>query len=97
MVKKILTILGTIATVPEIMKKLPEALTVISKIIPIIKGWFCKIFNKNKELANERIAICEQCEHIEHIDIVGDICAKCGCVLSAKARVKDEHCILNKW
>jgi hypothetical protein len=29
--------------------------------------------------------------------MLGDICDECGCVLSAKARVKDEKCVLNKW
>ena len=97
MVNKILAIVTAIKTIPEIMKNLPEALTVIKKIGAIIKGWYYKIFNKNKELANKRIAICNTCEYRESIDIVGDICSKCGCVLSAKARVKDEHCELNKW
>jgi hypothetical protein len=29
--------------------------------------------------------------------MLGDICAECGCVLEAKARVEDEYCELNKW
>lgn len=29
--------------------------------------------------------------------MLGDICGECGCVLEAKARVKDEKCKLNKW
>jgi hypothetical protein len=37
------------------------------------------------------------CNHREHIEMIGDICAECGCVLEAKARVEDEHCELNKW
>ena len=63
----------------------------------IVKGWYNKIFNKNTELAKKRIAICNKCHSKEHIDIIGDICGVCGCVLSAKARVKDEQCELNKW
>ena len=69
----------------------------VKKLINIIKGWYYKIFNKNKELANKRIAICNQCSHKLHIEMVGDICAECGCVLEAKARVADEYCELNKW
>ena len=38
-----------------------------------------------------------KCNSRTHIDIVGDICDECGCVLEAKARVKDEQCELNKW
>lgn len=63
----------------------------------IIKGWYYKIFNKNVKLATKRISICNQCNNKEHIDMVGDICNICGCVLSAKARVIDEQCELNKW
>ena len=37
------------------------------------------------------------CNHREHIEMIGDICAVCGCVLEAKARVEDEYCELNKW
>lgn len=69
----------------------------VKKIIHIIKGWYFNLFNKNEQLAIKRIAICKRCEHLEHIDMVGDICGKCGCVLAAKARVKDEECKLNKW
>jgi hypothetical protein len=29
--------------------------------------------------------------------MLGDVCAECGCVLSAKARIIDEQCELNKW
>lgn len=70
---------------------------VIHKIKHIIKGWYYYLFNKNQELAKQRIAICDVCEHKEHIESIGDICAVCGCVLEAKARVKDEYCELNKW
>ena len=70
---------------------------VIYKLINIIKGWYFKIFNQNKELAKKRIATCIMCEHKEHVEIIGDICELCGCVLEAKARVQDEKCELNKW
>lgn len=69
----------------------------VKKLLNIIKGWYYKIFDENRELAKERIAICNMCEHREHVEMVGDICAKCGCILEAKARVLDEKCKLNKW
>ena len=69
----------------------------VKKLINIIKGWYFKLFNKHEKLANNRIAVCKKCDSIWHIDTLGDICAECGCVLSAKARVKDEKCELNKW
>ena len=70
---------------------------VIQTLKHIIKGWYYRLFDKNQELAKKRIAICNMCNHREHIEMVGDICAKCGCVLEAKARVEDEYCELNKW
>lgn len=69
----------------------------VKKVIHIIKGWYYKIFNKNQELAKKRISICSECSHREYIEMIGDICAECGCVLEAKARVQDEYCELNKW
>ena len=63
----------------------------------IIRGWYYKFFNKHTKLANIRIAICNDCLSKKHIDMLGDICDECGCVLEAKARVKDEQCELNKW
>ena len=70
---------------------------VIQTLKHIIKGWYYLLFDKNQELAKKRIAICNMCNHREHIEMIGDICAECGCVLEAKARVEDEHCELNKW
>lgn len=69
----------------------------VSKIINIIKGWYFNIFNKHEQLAKKRIAVCNKCNSKVHIDILGDICNECGCVLAAKARVEDEKCELNKW
>ena len=69
----------------------------VKKLIHIIKGWYFKLFNKHEKLANTRISICNKCEYKVHIEMLGDICDRCGCVLSAKARVKDEYCELNKW
>ena len=69
----------------------------VRELINIIKGWFFLIFNTNEQLARKRIAICRKCKSCSHIDILGDICNECGCVLDAKTRVKDETCELNKW
>ena len=67
------------------------------KLRNIIKGWYYNLFNKNEELARKRISICKKCKSCVHIEMLGDICDECGCVLEAKARVKDEQCELNKW
>ena len=68
----------------------------VKKLINIVKGWYFRLFNKNEQLARKRIAICNKCKSKRHIDMIGDICDECGCVLEAKARVKDEYCELNK-
>lgn len=69
----------------------------VKKLINVIVGWYCKIFNKNEQLARKRLAICNKCHSKEHIEVIGDICKECGCILDAKARVKDEYCELSKW
>lgn len=69
----------------------------VKKIINIIKGWWFNLFNKHEQLAITRISKCKTCDSCIHIELVGDICDECGCILSAKARVKDEKCKLNKW
>lgn len=69
----------------------------VKKLINIIKGWYFNLFNKHEQLAIKRISICNHCKSRVTIEMLGDICDECGCVLSAKARVKDEKCVLNKW
>ena len=40
--------------------------------------------------------ICSTCD--KKIKILGDdYCSSCGCALKAKNRVKEEHCVENKW
>ena len=69
----------------------------VKKLFNIIKGWWYRLFNTNEQLAKKRIAICKKCHSRVHIDMIGDICDECGCVLAAKSRVEDEQCELNKW
>lgn len=59
-------------------------------------GWFNKITNKEEELAQKRLKICKKCSDKEVI-LNQEICGICGCVLDAKARVKDEKCLKGKW
>ena len=37
-----------------------------------------------------------KCEYKTRLTKNVEICDKCGCVLSAKTRVKDEYCLLKK-
>ena len=69
----------------------------VKKLKNIIQGWIFKLFEENEQLAKERISICNECPSRTHIESLGDICAECGCILDAKARVIDEQCVLNKW
>ena len=96
-IQKILSIIKLIKVIPEIINSYPKLSNIFKKIQSILKGWYYKIFNKNSDLSRKRMAICKKCHSRVHIDIVGDICDECGCVLSAKTRVKDEKCELNKW
>lgn len=40
--------------------------------------------------------ICNKCEYKIRLTKNVEICDKCGCVLSAKTRVKGEYCLLKK-
>lgn len=70
---------------------------ILEKLNHIIRGWYYKIFGKNKELYNSRIIVCNECEHKECFGKYCCICELCGCELSAKLRVKEEKCIIGKW
>ena len=95
--EKILNFINSLAVIKKVAPYISNIKKVVVKIISIIEGWYYKLTNKNTELANKRIAICNACKHRVTIDVIGDICDKCGCVIAAKARVEDEHCELNKW
>ena len=69
----------------------------LNKIRNIIVGTYYNICNKYNELAIKRLAICNTCEEKTHLAKNITICNQCGCILESKARVSDEHCLLNKW
>lgn len=68
----------------------------VRKIINIIKGHYYNLTNKKEKLYNDRMQICNDCENIVKTTI-GKVCSECGCPLSAKTRVIDEKCDLDKW
>lgn len=69
---------------------------VLRKIRNIIIGTYRNIFNKNQDLATQRLKYCNKCEH--KILFMGQyICDQCGCILESKVRVEDEHCMIDKW
>ena len=66
------------------------------KIRNIIIGTYRNIFNKNQDLATQRLRYCNKCEH--RMMFIGQyICDQCGCILESKVRVEDEHCMIDKW
>ena len=69
---------------------------VLRKIRNIIIGTYRNIFNKNQDLATQRLKYCNKCEH--RMMFMGQyICDQCGCILESKVRVEDEHCMIDKW
>lgn len=68
----------------------------LRKIRNIIIGTYRNIFNKNQDLATQRLKYCDKCEH--RIMFMGQyICDQCGCIIESKVRVEDEHCMIDKW
>jgi hypothetical protein len=72
----------------------------------IIEGWKNHLLPQEKEKAfvkhvsNERLAICNECEHHSknHKSIRMDAhCTECGCTLSAKTKCLTCECPLKKW
>ena len=70
--------------------------SILLKIKHIIIGNLYNIFSKNSDLYKKRIQICNKCD--QKIIIGGTyVCGQCGCFLSAKTRVLEETCLMNKW
>lgn len=50
------------------------------------------------EEIERRLDICKSCGYFTHFNNFRFIkCAKCGCALRLKTRLKTEHCPINKW
>lgn len=69
---------------------------ILRKIRNIFIGWYRKIFNKQSQLAYNRMQICKRCSYRETL-FREDVCSLCGCFLDSKTRVEDEHCYDNRW
>lgn len=57
------------------------------------------LFNKNlgrvqTEVADERFAICQGCEH--YIKSTHQ-CKECGCIMNAKVKLPNASCPVGKW
>lgn len=51
-----------------------------------------KVMGNNEEIAEERIAVCNECP----FNVAG-ICSECGCLLSVKKYSEFPNCPKNKW
>jgi hypothetical protein len=45
------------------------------------------------EQAEERFAICGECEKLNDLGV----CGECGCVMPTKVKIKTSACPLGKW
>lgn len=77
------------------MRKL--VMNIFKKLKNIFLGTWWNITKQKNDLAKQRLNICNNCDLKLRITKNEYICSQCGCLLSSKTRVKDEHCELNKW
>jgi len=47
-----------------------------------------------EEVAQERLSICEKCDH--YINLTTQ-CKKCGCVMKLKTKLEQASCPIGKW
>ena len=73
---------------PRSLKKL--------KRFDVLKSIYYRFSNQNQQLTENRLAICNKCEH-RLIFMNEAICDQCGCILENKTRLKEEKCDLCKW
>jgi hypothetical protein len=66
--------------------------------VEIIKAWKNVAFSTEeiKQIANERVSICDTCEHKTTMLNVS-VCAKCHCPLLGKTHSPNNSCPLKKW
>lgn len=68
-------------------------------LLNIIRAWGTSYFatDKQKQMAEERMEVCNSCEFIKEIAI-GHICGKCLCPISKKVySLKFNDCPKKKW
>ena len=58
----------------------------------IAEGWKNVVTGKNKDISENRMSVCDRCEHKSM-----GACNICGCPLIAKTKVLQESCPLSKW
>jgi translation initiation factor 2 gamma subunit (eIF-2gamma) len=52
------------------------------------------IWTRRKDISEERLKICNQCEHFQHNN---SKCKKCGCFMNYKTMLPYVDCPIGKW
>ena len=78
----------------QIFKHILKA--IFTKPLQILKSIYYRFSNQNRQLTENRLAICNKCEH-RLIFMNEAICDQCGCILQNKTRLINEKCDLKKW
>lgn len=53
---------------------------------------------ESEKTTQDRRAICQNCEHRKEQTITTvEYCGKCGCIISAKTKIKNAKCPIGKW
>ena len=48
----------------------------------------------NEKTTEQRLGICNRCEHYVHMI---KLCKKCGCIMPLKTKIQSANCPLKKW
>lgn len=70
---------------------LPKKYGMFQVVIDLFNG---ELRLTSKEIADQRMAICDQCEAKDH---KLNVCTVCGCLLPAKVKLKKASCPMEKW
>lgn len=62
------------------------------KYLNFIKGYLYYFLGINKQLREERMDMCNNCQSNKK-----GRCMSCGCFLNAKTSIKSQHCPKNLW
>lgn len=52
------------------------------------------VWAARKRVADERLKICNECEHFQKDN---SRCKKCGCFMNYKSLIMSSSCPINKW
>ena len=62
----------------------------------IFKG-IKNLFSPRSILYYKRKRICDNCELLDIVPLVGEVCGHCNCILNIKLSIPKEKCPIGKW